>query len=240
MTISINQSFYQRRLDNSNLLNNIRIKPTSKYNLQNYLLEINRLKNNISWVIGYYLNNRQRFGCKLDLERKCRALGIPVFLSGINISNTDLDNAYDSLKKQLTKHTIQKNDKPSKHCSHDIRELAIYAKMYQEIEYAKSKHPRFYPHGNPFSKILQLINLGAVIIRFKYVKVNDKKPVEKLITYHLWSKKRLLIHIEGDNYFVGWKYWGEGDEKIHYFDDTDKIQIRWGIFDFGRKRKFRY
>jgi len=111
--------------------------------------------------------------------------------------------------------------------------------MYQEIEYAIDKHPNFYPHRNPFNPILELINLGAVIIRFKYVKVNNKKPIEKLITYHLWSKKRLLVHIEGDNFFTGWKYWDEGDEKIHLFTENG-TQIRWGIDDFGKRGKFRY
>jgi len=208
MTIQINQSFYQRKRDKSNKLNNIKIKPATLYSLEKkHLVKITHLKDNISNTIGWYLNNRQKFGCKLDINRKCRALGIPSFISGINIQNSDLDNAYDSLKKQLTKYALEKNGKPSKHCIHDIHELAIYVKMYQEIEYSKYKHPKYYPHGNPFNNILDLMNLGAVIIRFKYVKQQNKIPTEKLITYHLWSKKRLLIHIEADNLFVGWKYW---------------------------------
>ena len=109
--------------------------------------------------------------------------------------------------------------------------------MYQEIEYVKGMLPHFYSKGNPFADIMELMNLGAIIIRFKYVKIADEEPEEKLITYHLVKGGKLMIHVEGDKYFIGWKYWGEGDEKIRTEFD---IKIRWGIDDFNKRRKFTY
>lgn len=241
MAISINQSFYQRR--ESGLLDvadHFNFEIQSKDMLEACKLDtIINLKKKLSKTIGWYLKNKQKFGCKLDLNRKCRALGIPAFLSGINVSNLELEHDRDILGKKLIKHTRLKHDYPIQHCLHDIHELVIYVKMFKEILIVLERYPNYYPYGNPFEEIMGLINLGAVIIRFKYVKVGKKKPIEKLITYHLWTKKRLLIHIEGDNDFIGWKYWGEGDETIKFFRD-DNVKIRWGIDDFNKKGKFRY
>jgi hypothetical protein len=50
----------------------------------------------------------------------------------------------------------------------DINELAVYSKMYYDIETVKSD-PLIadeYPHGNPFDHIIDIMSQGAIIIRF--------------------------------------------------------------------------
>lgn len=234
----INQSYLQKKLNNyACKLTLINIKPRTITQLNDQLPMINAYKSTISDTIGWYLENRDKFGVQLDINRKCRALGIPAWMTGINISSPELSKLLDIIPKQLSKHTMKKNNKPVKCCRVDMNELFIYSKMYQEIEYVKGMIPDYYPRGNPFADIMELMNLGAVITRFKYVKTKYIPPEEKLITYHLMRNGKLLVHIENYNWFVGWKYWGEGDEKIR---TTSDIQIRWGIDDFDKKRKFTY
>lgn len=241
MLAKINQSYWQRKSNNyACKLTSINIKPRTIQQLNDQLPMINAYKNTISETIGWYLENREKFGIELDINRKCRALGIPAWMVGINIQSPELNNAHDTIVKQLKKHTMTKNEKPVKCCKVDMNELVIYSKMYQEIEYVKGMIPHYYPKGNPFSDIMDLMNLGAVIIRFKYFRTPHIKPEEKLITYHLWRNGRLLVHIEGFNHFIGWKYWGEGDEKIRNVFTNSDAEIRWGIDDFNKKRKFTY
>jgi hypothetical protein len=70
----------------------------------------------------------------------------------------------------------------------DINELAVYSKMYHDIETVKSD-PLIadeYPHGNPFDHIIDIMSQGAIIIRFKYVSKNSSlPPEEKVVSYHL-------------------------------------------------------
>lgn len=231
----INQSYWQRKSNNyACKLTSVNIKPNDFPNLN----MINAYKDSISETIGWYLENREKFGAELDINRKCRALGIPAWIVGINIQSPELETAWKDIGTQLVKYTMKsKSGKSVKCCRVDVNELGIYSKMYQEIDYVKGMLPDFYPKGNPFADIMELINLGAIVIRFKYVKIADEKPEEKLITYHLGKYKKLWVHIEGDKYFVGWKYWGEGDEKIR--TDYD-VKIRWGIDDFNKKKRFTY
>lgn len=236
----INQSYWQRKSNNyACKLTLINIKPRTLNNLTGYLPMITAYKSTISGIIDWYLENREIFDVELDINRKCRALGIPAWIIGVNIQSPELKTAWKYIGKQLVKHTMKKNGKSVKCCKVDINELFIYSKIYQEIEYVKGMLPSFYPKGNPFADIMELINLGAIIIRFKYVKERDGEPKEKLITYHLAKNSKLYVHIEGDDYFCGWKYWGEGDEKIR-MKYKRPIQIRWGINDFDKKRKFTY
>jgi hypothetical protein len=118
----------------------------------------------------------------------------------------------------------------------DINELAVYSKMYHDIETIKSD-PLIadeYPHGNPFEHIIDLMSQGAVIIRFKYVSKNKSllTPEEKVISYHLMdfeSKKVLGVHIEGEKKFSMCKQWGEGDEKLlPIYPEYANTIIRWG------------
>src|SRR5919199_4948684 len=117
----------------------------------------------------------------------------------------------------------------------DINELAVYSKMYYDIETVKSD-PLIadeYPHGNPFDHIIDIMSQGAIIIRFKYVSRNGSlPPEERVVSYHLMDfegKKALGVHIEGENKFSMYKQWGEGDEKLLpiYSEYTNTI-IRWG------------
>lgn len=236
--IKINQSYWQKKSNNfACKLTSINIKPRTIVQLNDQLPMINAYKSAISDTVGWYLENREKFDVQLDINRKCRALGIPAWLTGVNIRSPELEIAFEDIVKQLEKHTMIKNEKTVKCCKVDINELCIYSKMYQDIEYVKGMLPNFYPRDNPFANIMELMNLGAVITRFKYVKTKCIQPEEKLITYHLMRNGKLLVHVENYNWFIGWKYWGEGDEKIR---TKSNIKIRWGIDDFDKKRKFTY
>jgi hypothetical protein len=117
----------------------------------------------------------------------------------------------------------------------DINELAVYSKMYYDIETIKSD-PLIadeYPHGNPFDHIIDIMSQGAIIIRFKYVSRNGSLlPEEKVVSYHLMDfegKKVLGVHIEGENKFSMYKQWGEGDEKLlPIYPEYANTIIRWG------------
>jgi len=117
----------------------------------------------------------------------------------------------------------------------DINELAVYSKMYYDIETVKLD-PLIadeYPHGNPFDHIIDIMSQGAIIIRFKYVSRNGSlPPEEKVISYHLMdfeNKKVLGVHIEGEKKFSMYKRWGEGDEKLlPIYPEYANTIIRWG------------
>ncbi len=118
----------------------------------------------------------------------------------------------------------------------DINELAVYSKMYYDIETVKSD-PLItdeYPHGNPFEHIIDIMSQGAIIIRFKYVsrKKSLLPPEEKVVSYHLMdyeNKKVLGVHIEGEKKFSMYKQWGEGDERLlPIYPEYANTIIRWG------------
>lgn len=118
----------------------------------------------------------------------------------------------------------------------DINELAVYSKMYYDIETVKSD-PLIayeYPHGNPFDHIIDIMSQGAIIIRFKYVSINKSllPPEEKVVGYHLMdfeNKKVLGVHIEGEKKFSMYKQWGEGDERLlPIYPEYGNTIIRWG------------
>ena len=237
--IKINQSYFQR-MENQ-LTNRLKIQPYSRYNtlydLKPWVAHIDLYKDSLSESIGWYLKHRKMFGCKLDINRKCRALGIPSFITGINVTSPSLTNNFKRIADELGWKKTR-----SKVIRNDINELGVYMKMYQEIELVKDKLEKSFPYGNPFSEIMKLMNLGAVIIRFKYVKIGNKPPVERIVSYHTWGDLyRLVVHIEGFDHFSHTKNWGEGDEKLTPMNQGDeKVQIRWGIDDFGKKGRFTY
>jgi len=118
----------------------------------------------------------------------------------------------------------------------DINELAVYSRMYSDIETIKSD-PLIadeYPHGNPFDHIIDMMSQGAIIIRFKYVSRNNSRlaPEEKVVSYHLMdieNKKVLGVHIEGEKKFCMYKQWGEGDERLlPIYPEYVNTIIRWG------------
>src|SRR5918996_427527 len=121
----------------------------------------------------------------------------------------------------------------------DINELAVYSKMYYDIETIKSD-PLIsdeYPHGNAFDHIVDIMSQGAVIIRFKYLSRNKSSlvPEEKVVSYHLMdfeNKKVLGVHIEGEKKFSMYKQWGEGDERLlPIYPENANTIIRWGKQD---------
>ncbi|HYY50509.1 MAG TPA: hypothetical protein VE643_06525 [Nitrososphaeraceae archaeon] len=121
----------------------------------------------------------------------------------------------------------------------DINELAVYSKMYYDVEIIKSD-PLIadeYPLGNPFHHIIDIMSQGAIIIRFKYVSRNKSSlvPEEKVVSYHLMdfdNKKVLGVHIEGEKKFSMYKQWGEGDERLlPIYPEYANTIIRWGKED---------
>jgi hypothetical protein len=121
----------------------------------------------------------------------------------------------------------------------DINELAVYSKMYYDIETIKSD-PLIadeYPHGNPFDHIIDIMSQGAIIIRFKYVSRNKSSlvPEEKVVSYHLMdfeNKKVLGVHLEGEKKLSMYKQWGEGDERLlPIYPEYANTIIRWGKQD---------
>lgn len=207
------------------------------HDLQQFLPFIEVHKSILSDTISWYLENRKKFNCELDINRKCRALGIPAHLTGINVTSKFMDIHVKRIAKELGYYKTR-----SKVIRHDIAELSIYMKMYQEIELVKDKLKDSFPYGNPFEEIMNLMSAGAVIIRFKYVKVGNQKPVERIVSYHTFGDLYLLaVHIEGFDGFQFYKEWGQGDEKlIPMTEEAQNMQVRWGIDDFGKKGKFTY
>jgi len=148
-------------------------------------------------------------------------------------NNVENGNNNNSSKNNLIVSNLSNNQKEAIYT--DINELAVYSKMYYDIETVKSD-PLIvdeYPHGNPFDHIIDIMSEGAIIIRFKYVSAKSLlPPEEKVVSYHLMdfeNKKVLGVHIEGEKKFSMYKQWGEGDERLLpiYPEYTNTI-IRWG------------
>jgi hypothetical protein len=148
-------------------------------------------------------------------------------------NNVENGNNNSSSKNNLIVSNLSNNQKEAIYT--DINELAIYSKMYYDIETVKTD-PLIvdeYPHGNPFDHIIEIMSQGAIIIRFKYVSAKSLlPPEEKVVSYHLMdfeNKKVLGVHIEGEKKFSMYKQWGEGDERLLpiYPEYTNTI-IRWG------------
>ena len=148
-------------------------------------------------------------------------------------NNVENSNNNSSSKNNLIVSNLSNNQKEAIYT--DINELAIYSKMYYDIETVKTD-PLIvdeYPHGNPFDHIIDIMSQGAIIIRFKYVSAKSLlPPEEKVVSYHLMdfeNKKVLGVHIEGEKKFSMYKQWGEGDERLLpiYPEYTNTI-IRWG------------
>jgi hypothetical protein len=148
-------------------------------------------------------------------------------------NNVENGNNNNSSKNNLIVSNLSNNQKEAIYT--DINELAVYSKMYYDIETVKSD-PLIvdeYPHGNPFDHIIDIMSQGAIIIRFKYVSAKSLlPPEEKVVSYHLMdfeNKKVLGVHIEGEKKFSMYKQWGEGDERLLpiYPEYTNTI-IRWG------------
>jgi hypothetical protein len=218
--------------------------------------KINDSKFKLSNGLQYYL---QKYGELLDIPRLCRALALPGEIASQFIEAEKSKTYLDGLDK--VKHVtneissvlgiylnLQNNNNISNQpiapsltgrqkraIYDDINELAVYSKMYYDIESVKSD-PLIsdeYPYGNPFDHIIDIMNYGAIIIRFKYVSRNKSlPPEEKVVSYHVMNfkgKQVLGVHVQGDRIFSMHKQWGHGDERlIPIYPEYANTIIRWG------------
>jgi hypothetical protein len=245
-----NNSYRFRTLSELNVLSSTINEPKSKlstslqYYLQKYrqILDIPRLCRALA-IPGELAENFIKAG---RLEQSARDESDKVqYLPIINQivqtlqrylylkNNVENGNNNSSSKNNLIVSNLSNNQKEAIYT--DINELAIYSKMYYDIETVKTD-PLIvdeYPHGNPFDHIIDIMSQGAIIIRFKYVSAKSLlPPEEKVVSYHLMdfeNKKVLGVHIEGEKKFSMYKQWGEGDERLLpiYPEYTNTI-IRWG------------
>ena len=224
---------------------------------------LNESKSKLSTSLQFYLKKYRQI---LDIPRLCRALAIPGELAENFIkagkpeqqyTSEDefdkvqylpivnqivqtlqrylyLENNNYSSKSNLIVSNLNNNQREAIYT--DINELALYSKMYYDIEIVKSDPliAEEYPHGNPFDHIIDIMDQGAIIIRFKYVSRNKSllPPEEKVVSYHLMefeNKKVLGVHIEGEKKFSMYKQWGEGDERLlPIYPQYVNTIIRWG------------
>ena len=247
-----NNSYRFRTLSELNVLSSTINEPKSKlstslqYYLQKYrqILDIPRLCRALA-IPGELAENFIKAG---RLERQYAArdeLDRVQYLPIINQivqtlqrylylkNNVENGNNNNNSKNNLIVSNLSNNQKEAIYT--DINELAVYSKMYYDIETVKSD-PLIvdeYPHGNPFDHIIDIMSQGAIIIRFKYVSAKSLlPPEEKVVSYHLMdfeNKKVLGVHIEGEKKFSMYKQWGEGDERLlPIYPEYANTIIRWG------------
>lgn len=245
-----NTSFHFRTLNELNVLSTTLNESKSKlstslqYYLQKYrqILDIPRLCRALA-IPGELAENfikagrpEQRYTAEDELD-KVQYLPIinqivQTLQRYLYLKNSNEGN--NNSKNNLIVSNLSNNQKEAIYT--DINELAVYSKMYYDIETVKSD-PLIayeYPHGNPFDHIIDIMSQGAIIIRFKYVSINKSllPPEEKVVGYHLMdfeNKKVLGVHIEGEKKFSMYKQWGEGDERLlPIYPEYGNTIIRWG------------
>jgi hypothetical protein len=219
---------------------------------------LNGSKSKLSNSLQYYL---QKYKQLLDIPRLCRALAVPgklaeqfvesnktkQYTDGLDVVTHSTNQIADILQKyffylhnnnsknnnQLIRSDLNNNQKEAIYS--DINELATYSKMYYDIEAIKSD-PLIsdeYPYGNPFDYIIDIMNHGAIIVRFKYISNNKfLSPEEKVVSYHMMNfkgKDVLGVHVQGDQKFSMYKQWGHGDERlVPIYPEYENMIIRWG------------
>jgi hypothetical protein len=222
---------------------------------------LNDSKSKLSNSLQYYL---QKYKQLLDIPRLCRALAVPgelaeqfveanktkQYTDGLDVVTHSTNQIADILQKyffyphnnnnknnnnnnQLIASDLNNNQKEAIYT--DINELAVYSKMYYDIETIKSD-PLIsdeYPYGNPFDHIIDIMKHGAIIVRFKYVSNNKfLPPEEKVVSYHIMNfkgKDVLGVHVQGDQRFSMYKQWGHGDERLEpIYPEYENLIIRWG------------
>jgi hypothetical protein len=136
---------------------------------------INESKSKLSTSLQFYL---QKYRQILDIPRLCMALAIPGELAENFIRAGKLEqqhaarNELDKVQYLPIVHTLQRylylnnlivsnsSNNQKKAIFTDINELAVYSKMYYDIETVKSD-PLIadeYPHGNPFDYIIDIMS----------------------------------------------------------------------------------
>jgi hypothetical protein len=219
-----NNSYRFRTLSELNVLSSTINEPKSKlstslqYYLQKYrqILDIPRLCRALA-IPGELAENfikagrlEQQYAARDELDR---VQYLPIINQIVQTlqrylylkNNVENGNNNNNSKNNLIVSNLSNNQKEAIYT--DINELAVYSKMYYDIETVKSD-PLIvdeYPHGNPFDHIIDIMSQGAIIIRFKYVSAKSLlPPEEKVVSYHLMdfeNKKVLGVHIEGEKKF---------------------------------------
>ena len=222
---------------------------------------LNGSKSKLSNSLQYYL---QKYKQLLDISRLCRALAVPgelaeqfveanktkQYTDGLEIVTHSTNQIADILQKyffylhndngknnnnnnQIIASDLNNNQKEAIYT--DINELAVYSKMYYDIETIKSDllMSDEYPYGNPFDHIIDIMKHGAIIVRFKYVSNNKSlPPEEKVVSYHIMNfkgKDVLGVHVQEDQRFSMYKQWGSGDERLEpIYPEYENMIIRWG------------
>lgn len=209
---------------------------------------LNNLKGKLSSEISYYLRT---YKGSLDIPRLCRALGVPSAIANeyksrsgikdsaeriVKLETLPLDS-FKMLNKVLNPIAVTANNEERQYALiEDMHELAEYFKIYCDIEdvFKKSELEVDFLYGNSFSLMLDIIDTGSVITRFKYVSDRNtkEKPAEKIVSYHPMSLRDgavLAVHVEGDKRFSMFKGWGSGDEKLTaLYSEYNSRVIRWG------------
>jgi hypothetical protein len=247
-----NNSYRFRTLSELNVLSSTINEPKSKlstslqYYLQKYrqILDIPRLCRALA-IPGELAENfikagrlEQQYAARDELDK---VQYLPIINQIVQTlqrylylkNNVENGNDNNSSKNNLIVSNLSNNQKEAIYT--DINELAIYSKMYYDIETVKND-PLIvdeYPYGNPFDHIIDIMSQGAIIIRFKYVSAKSLlPPEEKVVSYHLMdfeNKKVLGVHIEGEKKFSMYKQWGEGDERLlPIYPEYTNTTIRWG------------
>lgn len=223
---------------------------------------LNMIKDRLSNELKLYLKQYRK---RLDIARLCRALAIPGEIARLKRVEAACDDNREAtltysrirvqtkdvvgniLKQDNT--TVERRDA----IRDDIDEVLVYLKMYNDIElvYRDSSYSKLFPYGNTFRHVVDLLQMGGLIARYKYVSRNGSEPEEKLVSYHplylfyhgvmeednahIYDNV-LGVHIQGDEDFGMFKIWGQGDEMLRllapraytYGRDYKNTIVRWG------------
>lgn len=176
-----NTSFHFRTLNELNVLSTTLNESKSKlstslqYYLQKYrqILDIPRLCRALA-IPGELAENFIKAGRPEQQYTAEDELDKVQYLSIINqivqtlqrylyLKNSNEGN--NNSKNNLIVSNLSNNQKEAIYT--DINELAVYSKMYYDIETVKSDPliAHEYPHGNPFDHIIDIMSQGAIIIR---------------------------------------------------------------------------
>lgn len=210
--------------------------------------ELNQIKHRLSSKLDFYLRFPDRY--PVDISRRCRALAVP---------DAIVQRYWNYLKDARPLKKVRRTGDPKRAQALrdalfavpydrtvsgnarliDIGELGVYADMYDGIDQVWNHVPEHFPSGNPFDEVMELLRLGAVIARYKYVAHpgGKRSARDQMVTYHRLAEAGgpddlLAVHIEGDDEFSLKKRWGEGDEKLVPVSPKHSGTIvRWGETD---------
>jgi uncharacterized coiled-coil protein SlyX len=137
--------------------------------------------------------------------------------------------------QRVVRHT--KTMQSSGYSRRDCKSISgSYSKMYYDIVKSDPLIRGEYPYGNPFDHIIDIMNYGAIIIRFKYVSRNSSlPPEEKIVSYHVMRVKEkyvLGLHMQADKTFSMYKQWGKGDHMLTpIYPEYQNTIVGWGKED---------